>query len=51
MYGPGVALNEIDILTANAAVDFTDQDFDRYGEKPPYGIAGWAADGRSRSAR
>lgn len=33
-------------LTASAAVDFTNAEFDRFGEKPPYGIAGFAADGR-----
>jgi dienelactone hydrolase len=32
-------------LTERAPVDFTDHEFDRFGEKPPYGIAGWAADG------
>ncbi|MDX1646237.1 MAG: prolyl oligopeptidase family serine peptidase [Longimicrobiales bacterium] len=32
-------------LTASAPVDFTDQEYDRYGEKPPHGVAGWAADG------
>lgn len=33
-------------LTASASVDFTNAEFDRFGEKPPYGIAGFAADGR-----
>lgn len=33
-------------LTESADVDFTDAEFDRFGEKPPYGIAGFAADGR-----
>ena len=32
-------------LTERASVDFTNAEFDRFGEKPPYGIAGWAADG------
>ena len=32
-------------LTASAATDFTNQQFDRFGEKPPHGLAGWAADG------
>jgi len=34
-------------LTAGSPVDFTDQEFDRFGEKPPYGIAGWSADGKA----
>lgn len=34
-------------LTESAPVDFTDQEFDRFGEKPPYGVAGWSADGSS----
>ena len=33
-------------LTEQAAVDFTNAEYDRFGEKPPYGVAGWAADGR-----
>lgn len=33
-------------LTARAPVDFTNQQFDRFGEKPPHGIGGWTADGR-----
>ncbi|MDH3424689.1 MAG: prolyl oligopeptidase family serine peptidase, partial [Gemmatimonadota bacterium] len=32
-------------LTGSAPVDFTNREFDRYGEKPPHGLAGWAADG------
>ena len=32
-------------LTASAPVDFTDLEYDRFGEKPPYGVAGWTADG------
>jgi dipeptidyl aminopeptidase/acylaminoacyl peptidase len=34
-------------LTASAPVDFTDQEFDRFGEKPPYGVAGWTKDGEA----
>lgn len=33
-------------LTESAPVDFTNAEFDRFGEKPPYGVAGFAADGR-----
>lgn len=33
-------------LTERGGVDFTNQEFDRFGEKPPYGVAGFAADGR-----
>jgi dipeptidyl aminopeptidase/acylaminoacyl peptidase len=33
-------------LTAATPADFTNAEFDRFGEKPPYGVAGWAADGR-----
>lgn len=33
-------------LTESAPVDFTDHEFDRFGEKPPHGVAGWAADAR-----
>ena len=32
-------------LTADAPVDFTNAEYDRFGEKPPYGVAGWTADG------
>jgi len=32
-------------LTASAPVDFTDVEYDRFGEKPPYGVAGWTAGG------
>jgi dipeptidyl aminopeptidase/acylaminoacyl peptidase len=28
-------------LTAGAEVDFTDAEFDRHGEHPPYGVEGW----------
>jgi dipeptidyl aminopeptidase/acylaminoacyl peptidase len=34
-------------LTASSPVDFTDQEYDRFGERPPYGIAGWSKDGSS----
>ncbi len=34
-------------LTASAPVDFTDREYDRFGEKPPYGVAGWSDDGES----
>lgn len=34
-------------LTASAPVDFTNQEFDRFGEKPPYGVGGWTADGKA----
>jgi dipeptidyl aminopeptidase/acylaminoacyl peptidase len=34
--------NEHRNLTASAATDFTNQQFDRFGEKPPHGVAGWA---------
>ncbi|MDX1494929.1 MAG: prolyl oligopeptidase family serine peptidase, partial [Longimicrobiales bacterium] len=33
-------------LTASAPTDFTDLQYDRFGEKPPHGVAGWADDGR-----
>lgn len=32
-------------LTASADVDFTNQEFDRFGEKPPYGVAGFVEGG------
>lgn len=32
-------------LTASAPVDFTNLEYDRFGEKPPHGIAGFADDG------
>jgi len=31
-------------LTADAPVTFEDEEYDRFGEKPPHGIAGWTAD-------
>jgi dipeptidyl aminopeptidase/acylaminoacyl peptidase len=41
----GLAENRHSNLTASAPVDFTNQEYDRFGEKPPYGIAGWSDDG------
>jgi hypothetical protein len=32
-------------LTASAPVDFTNQEYDYFGERPPYGVAGWTEDG------
>jgi dipeptidyl aminopeptidase/acylaminoacyl peptidase len=34
-------------LTASAPVSFVNQEWDYIGEKPPYGVAGWTADGRA----
>ena len=34
-------------LTEASPVDFTDREYDRFGEKPPHGVAGWSADGRA----
>ena len=34
-------------LTASSPVDFTDREFDRFGEKPPHGVAGFTKDGES----
>ena len=34
-------------LTGGAPTDFTNQEYDRFGEKPPHGVAGWSADGRA----
>ena len=34
-------------LTGSAPVDFTNQEYDRFGEKPPYGVAGWSAGGEA----
>jgi dipeptidyl aminopeptidase/acylaminoacyl peptidase len=36
-----VAEDEHMNLTADAGVDFTDAEFDRHGEHPPYGVEGW----------
>ena len=38
----GVELN----LTASAPVSFVNQEYDHPGTKPPYGLAGWSADGK-----
>ncbi len=40
-----IASDEHVNLTASAPVDFTNQEYDRFGEKPPRGVAGWTADG------
>jgi dipeptidyl aminopeptidase/acylaminoacyl peptidase len=32
-------------LTESAPVDFTNAEYDYFGEKPPYGMAGWTEDG------
>ena len=34
-------------LTVSAPVNFTNEEYDRFGEKPPYGFAGWSDDGNS----
>jgi dipeptidyl aminopeptidase/acylaminoacyl peptidase len=34
-------------LTQSATVSFVDEQYDRFGDKPPYGVAGWTKDGRS----
>jgi dipeptidyl aminopeptidase/acylaminoacyl peptidase len=39
--------NEHVNLTASSPVDFTDMEFDNFGERPPYGVAGWSSDGES----
>ena len=33
-------------LTERAPVSFVNEQFDRFGEKPPHGVAGWASNGR-----
>ena len=38
----GVARN----LTQEAPVSFVNQEYDYFGEKPPYGLAGWSKDGK-----
>ena len=40
-----IASDEHLVLTGSAPVDFTDQEYDRFGEKPPHGVAGWTEDG------
>jgi len=32
-------------LTGSVPVTFEDEQFDRFGEKPPHGVAGWTTDG------
>jgi len=32
-------------LTAAAPVSFANAEYDRFGEKPPYGVAGWTSEG------
>ena len=39
--------NEHVNLTASGPVDFTDQEHDHPGERPPYGVAGWTKDGEA----
>jgi len=39
-----IASDEHVNLTASAPVDFTNQEYDRFGEKPPHGVAGWTED-------
>ncbi len=34
-------------LTASSPVDFTDMEFDHFGERPSYGVVGWSSDGES----
>jgi dipeptidyl aminopeptidase/acylaminoacyl peptidase len=34
-------------LTASAPVSFVNEEFDHPGTKPPYGVAGWTADGKA----
>ena len=34
-------------LTASSPVDFTNQEYDHFGDRPPYGLAGWSEDGES----
>jgi dipeptidyl aminopeptidase/acylaminoacyl peptidase len=34
-------------LTVSSPVDFTNQEYDHPGDRPPYGIAGWSSDGES----
>lgn len=33
-------------LTQEAPVSFVNQEYDHFGEKPPYGLAGWSKDGK-----
>lgn len=34
-------------ITEHAPVSFVNAEYDRFGEKPPYGVAGWSKDGKS----
>jgi len=34
-------------LSAASPVDFTNLEYDHFGDKPPYGLAGWSSDGES----
>jgi dipeptidyl aminopeptidase/acylaminoacyl peptidase len=34
-------------LTASAPVSFVDEEYDHPGTRPPYGLAGWTADGKA----
>jgi dipeptidyl aminopeptidase/acylaminoacyl peptidase len=40
-----IAANRPVNLTADAPVSFVDEEYDRPGTKPPYGLAGWTKDG------
>ena len=40
-----IATDEHVNLTASAPVEFTNREYDRFGEKPPHGVAGWTEDG------
>jgi len=42
-----IGANQHRNLTASAPVEFTNKEYDRFGEKPPYGLAGWSDDGES----
>ena len=43
----GIAEDRHTNLTASAPVDFTNLEYDRFGEKPPHGVAGWSEDGQA----
>ncbi|MFC1476964.1 alpha/beta hydrolase family protein [candidate division KSB1 bacterium] len=34
-------------LTEKSPVSFKDMEFDRFGERPPYGVTGWTKDGKA----
>ncbi len=42
-----LAANRAVNVTKNCPVSFVNQEFDRFGEKPPYGVTGWSEDGKS----